>query len=148
MKTSEKPVVVSEDFGLSRERVWKAITNLEDMKCWYFENIDTFEAEVGCKSEFPVQSGEHLFLHLWEVTEVVYKKRITYNWRYGGYAGDAFVTFSLSKHLDCTRLTLEFKVVEDFQDDIPEFSRESCQAGWEYFINGRLKNYLEQDRRG
>jgi hypothetical protein len=33
---------------------------------------------------------------------------------------------------------------EDFMDGIPEFKRESGLAGWEYFLNKSLKDYLEK----
>ena len=34
-------------------------------------------------------------------------------------------------------------IIEDFPEDIPEFSRESCNKGWEYFIQNRLKVFLD-----
>ena len=67
-----------------------------------------------------------------------------YNWRYEGYEGNSFVTFHLSEinsHL--TELKLTTKVTEDFPDDIPEFKRESCVGGWNYFIKDRLSEYLK-----
>jgi hypothetical protein len=39
---------------------------------------------------------------------------------------------------------LTVEVLEDFPDDIPEFRRESCIGGWNYFINHRLKEYLDK----
>ncbi len=31
-----------------------------------------------------------------------------------------------------------------FFENIPEFSRESCQAGWNYFIKEQLKAFLDK----
>ena len=44
---------------------------------------------------------------------------------------------------DSTLLRLTHQMPEDLPDDVPEFTRESCQGGWEYFIKGRLKEFLE-----
>lgn len=33
--------------------------------------------------------------------------------------------------------------LESFPPHIPEFKRESCEGGWTYFINQRLKEYLD-----
>lgn len=142
MKKSNEPIIVEETFQNSIEKVWKALTDLNEMKRWYFENIDIFKAEIGSKSRFSVHSGEQTFTHLWEVTEVVAPKKITYNWKYLEYSGDSFVTFELFEKDRQTKLRLTVEVVEDFPNDIPEFKRESCIGGWNYFINGKLKEYL------
>lgn len=143
MKTSDKPVEVVEVFDTDIKNVWKALTNLEEMKQWYFDNIDSFEPVVGSESCFPVESGERTFTHLWKVTEVKKPVRLTYNWKYAEYEGDSFVSFILEEKDQKTFLTLRVEVVADFQDGIPEFNRESCLGGWEYFINRRLKAYLK-----
>lgn len=33
--------------------------------------------------------------------------------------------------------------LESFPQHIPEFKRETCEGGWTYFINQRLKEYLD-----
>ena len=40
-------------------------------------------------------------------------------------------------------LRLGVEVLEDFPGDIPEFDRESCIAGWNFFLSERLREYLE-----
>ena len=80
---------------------------------------------------------------MWRVTEVVPVKKIAYNWKFEGYRGDALVVFELSRQNNATTLTLTNIVRESFPDDIPEFTRESCIAGWEYFIKQSLKKFLE-----
>ncbi len=81
---------------------------------------------------------------MWEVTEVVPGKMITYNWKYDGYPGDSFVVFELFKQNNLTRLKLTHQVYESFPEDIPEFSRESCIEGWTFFIKKSLKGFLEE----
>ncbi len=70
-------------------------------------------------------------------------QKITYNWRYKEYPGDSFVTFQLTNDKNNVQLKLTTVVVENFPKDIPEFTRESCIGGWNYFIKERLKQFLE-----
>ena len=114
------------------------------MRQWYFENIPSFKPEVGFETQFNVKSQNRDFLHMWKVTEVVPIKKITYNWRFEDYPGDSSVTFELSRQNDFTMLKLTVDVQESFPEDIPEFTRESCIAGWEFFIKERLKEHLEK----
>jgi uncharacterized protein YndB with AHSA1/START domain len=144
MKKNEKPIVVEQTFQVTIDTVWKAITDIKQMRLWYFDNIPDFKPEVGFKTQFNVQSGERNFMHKWKVTEVVSRRKITYNWQYENYAGDAFVTFELFEQNDQTTLRLINQIVEDFQDNIPEFTRESCVGGWTYFIKKNLKEFLDK----
>jgi hypothetical protein len=41
-----------------------------------------------------------------------------------------------------TKLTLISTGIESFSRDVPEFTRERAQAGWEYFIQQQLANFL------
>ena len=82
------------------------------------------------------------YLHVWKVTDVAFQRRISYQWRYEGYPGDSSVTWEISERSDGTRLNLTHEGHETIQGD-PIFSRESCVAGWTYFIHDSLKAFLE-----
>jgi uncharacterized protein YndB with AHSA1/START domain len=143
MRVDEEPVVVEETLNAPVETVWNAISRADLMRQWFFDNIPDFKPEVGFGTQFNVKSGDRNFLHQWKVTEVVPNRKLKYSWTYDEYAGDAFVTFELSEQGNGTKLRLSVEVIEDFQQDIPEFTRANCVAGWEYFISQRLKDYLE-----
>ncbi len=64
------------------------------------------------------------------------------NWRYKEYSGDPFVTFELFENENYVQLRLVAEIIRSFPSDIPEFTRESCIGGWEYFIKSSLKEYL------
>lgn len=145
MKKNDKPIVVEQAFNTSVKKVWNAISKPEQMKQWYFENIDSFKPEVGFKTRFEVAVEDRKFTHLWKLTEVIPYQKITYNWKYEEYRGDSFVTFELTEENKHVKLRLSHKVVESFPDDIPEFSRESGVQGWNYLIGKSLKEYLESD---
>jgi uncharacterized protein YndB with AHSA1/START domain len=142
LKTTDEPIVVEQVFNSSIETVWNAITEISQMCQWYFDNIPTFKPEVGFETQFNVQSDERNFLHKWKVTEVQVLKMIKYTWVFKDYAGKSTSNFELFKQNNLTKLRLTVDVLEDFSDDIPEFKRESCIAGWKYFINDRLKDFL------
>lgn len=142
MNTTPTPIIVEEIFDAPVQKVWTAITVLDEMKRWYFDNIPTFEPVVGFETEFGVQSETRHFQHIWKITEVIFNKKISYSWQYSEYTGAALVSFELFEMGNQTKLRVSNFGLETFPQDIPEFAPESCQAGWEYFIKGRLKKYL------
>jgi len=144
MRTNEEPIIVEQEMKKSVDIVWSAITDINQMRQWYFDNIPSFKPEVGFETRFMVKSETREFLHIWKVTEVIPQKLIKYNWSYEEYVGDSFVVFELIKQNSSTLLRLSHHVTEDFPDDIPEFTMESGLAGWTYFIKKRLKDFLEK----
>ena len=144
MRSSDEPIVVEQTFNATIDTVWKAITQVDLMRQWYFDNIPSFRSEVGFETQFNVHSEGRDFLHMWRVTEVVPGKKIVYDWRFAEYAGDASVAFELIKQDNLTSLRLTCTIRESFPEGIPEFTRESCIGGWEYFIKKSLKEYLER----
>jgi len=142
MKKNEKPIVVEEKFEKDLTMVWYAITEVDQMRQWFFEEIPDFKPVVGFEVEFNVDAGEKKFLHQWKITKVIPEKLIQYNWKYGGYSGDSYVTFEIEEEKNITKLKLTHVITEDFPNNVTEFRRESCITGWNYFIKQRLKNYL------
>jgi uncharacterized protein YndB with AHSA1/START domain len=143
MKASEPPIIVTQLFKQSIETVWKAITEVNQMQQWFFDNIPDFKAEVGFQTQFNVKAPSRDFLHIWTITEVVPNEKIVTYWKYENCKGNSYVTFELKPHNEGTQFTVITKVIEDFPDDIPEFARESCIGGWNYFVKERLLAYLK-----
>lgn len=137
------PIVVEQIFTVPKVELWKAITEQEQMIQWFFENIEAFEAKVGFQTKFIVENEGRVFPHLWTITEVIQHQKIVYNWKYEGYLGDSTVSFELIDQHQSTSLKLTHLVIKQFPEDIPEFRRESCEAGWVYFIQTRLREYLK-----
>ena len=146
MNVSDLPVIIKQEFPYSLAIVWDAITQHQQMTQWFFEQIPEFKAEFGFKTQFNVQAPSRDFLHVWEITEVIPLKRIVYNWKYKGLEGSSYVIFELINRDSTTMLTLTNQITEDFDDSIPEFKRESCIGGWNYFLKERLFNYLKQKK--
>jgi uncharacterized protein YndB with AHSA1/START domain len=135
MKTTEPPVTTEQFFDRSIDEVWTAITQLDQMHQWYFDNIPEFKAEVGFKTQFNVEAPSRDFMHLWEVTEVIPHAKLVYKWCFEDLKGESYSIFEVDGDNSKTKLTLTAVVTKDFDTTICEFKRESCQAGWHYFIN-------------
>ncbi|MEJ2195399.1 MAG: SRPBCC domain-containing protein [Ignavibacteriaceae bacterium] len=145
MRKEEEPIIIEETFNVPVETVWNAITQVEQMCRWFFENIPSFKAEVGFEIQFNVKSQDRNFLHKWKITEVEPLKKVSYDWKYANYPGNSFVVFELFEENNSTRLRLTHQVTESFPQDIPEFKRESGIEGWNYFIKNALKAFLENN---
>ena len=138
-----EPIIVEQTYHSTVEQLWKAITDQDQMRQWYFQTIDSFKPEVGFQTQFNVQAHDKNYLHIWKVTQVVPKRKIVYNWKYGGYPGDSFVIWELTSEDNLTKLKLTCEGLETFPQDNPDFSRESCIEGWTFFLCKRLKTFLE-----
>ncbi|EQA37963.1 hypothetical protein LEP1GSC047_4211 [Leptospira inadai serovar Lyme str. 10] len=126
----------------SVSRVWKAITNTEEMKKWYFD-IPAFKPEVGFEFRFSAGSDENKYVHLCKITEVVEGSKITYSWRYEGYSGESYVTFELFPEGDSTRIRLTHSGLETFPRENPDLKRDNFVAGWTQIIETQLKEFLD-----
>lgn len=147
MSESTAPIVVEHTYEAPISEVWAAITDSDKMRRWFFDEMTDFRPQVGFETEFTHHHEGQDYVHQWKVTEVVPQRRITYGWRYGGYPGDSSVTWELYEVPGGTRLRLIHRGQETFPKDNPAFSRENCQAGWEYLLHEGLAGFLREQRR-
>lgn len=139
MKT--EPFVIERTYNAPVSKVWKAITDREDMKQWYFD-LAEFKPEVGFKFNFTGGPDDRQYLHLCEVTEVVKNKKLTYSWRYDGYEGISYVTWELFDENGKTRLKLTHEGLASFPS-IPDFAKENFAQGWTEITGKNLKEFVE-----
>lgn len=137
-----EPIIISHLMRAPIEDVWTAITDPVAMKKWYFAQLKDFRAEPGFRTEFKVKNGGRKFTHIWEVTEVIPPRRISYLWAYKEWKGLGLVTFNLEAHGRFTCLTLTSAGGHSFKAPIPEFNRDSGVEGWTYLICESLPAYL------
>jgi uncharacterized protein YndB with AHSA1/START domain len=138
-----EPFVIERTFNTSPEKVWKAITDKNQMKQWYFD-LKEFKPQVGFEFQFYAGTEEKKWTHLCKVTEVIPMRKLTYSWRYNGYEGNSFVTFELFPEESKTRLKLTHEGLETFPN-LPEFRKENFAEGWISLIGSSLKNFLEKE---
>lgn len=142
MKKTDVPILVEQDFKVSVDQLWSAITSPEEMRQWFFPQMLDFQLNKGFYTDFLITNEGRNFTHQWTVVEVVPHEKITVRWQFLEYPGDSHVTFHVSENENGSHLKLSVQVLQDFQDDIPEFTRESAVGGWNYFICEKLPEYF------
>jgi uncharacterized protein YndB with AHSA1/START domain len=142
-RSSSPSIILERIFKAPIATVWKAITDRDQMKIWYFD-LKEFKPEVGFEFQFYGGTEEKQYLHLCKVMEVDAKRKITYSWRYDGYEGISFVTFELFEEGNghMTRLKLTHTGLESFPAN-PDFAKKNFEEGWSHIVNRSLREFLE-----
>ena len=66
--TTTKAIVIERTFDAPVTRVWKALTDVDQMRQWYFD-LKEFKPEVGFEFEFAVEHEGMNYHHLCKVTK-------------------------------------------------------------------------------
>lgn len=139
-----EPIIIERTYDAPISRVWKALTDRDEMEKWYFK-LDKFRPEIGFRFQFAGQGAKgEKYTHLCEIKEVVPHTKLAYSWRYDGFTGDSLLTFELFDEGDKTRLRLTHAGIESFPAGNPDFGKESFKAGWEYITGISLKEFVEK----
>lgn len=143
MDNQHQPFVIERIYNAPVERVWKAITDKDDMKQWYFD-LREFKPAVGFSFEFYGKgSTGQTMKHLCQVTEVQPLKKLAYSWKYEGYQGISYVTFELFPEGNGTKLKLTHAGLETFPP-LADFAKDNFVKGWTELTGSLLKTFVEQ----
>jgi uncharacterized protein YndB with AHSA1/START domain len=137
-----EPIIVERTLNAPPEKVWKAITDRNQMKSWYFDLAD-FKPKVGFEFRFTGGTETKKLLHICRITEVIPQNKLSHSWRYDGYEGLSTVTFELFNEGKQTRVRLTHTGVETFPQATGDFARENFVQGWTHIIGTSLKGYVE-----
>src|SRR5580700_10693210 len=118
----KQPIVIERTLNASPAKVWKALTDVNEMKHWYFD-VSDFKPEPGFAFEFWGENEGRKFLHLCKVIDAIPEKKISYSWSYEGYEGNSVVIFELSPHGAGTKLKLTHIGLESFPQTNKDFDR-------------------------
>jgi uncharacterized protein YndB with AHSA1/START domain len=140
------PVIVERALNAPVANVWKALTDVDQMREWYFD-LKEFKPQVGFEFEFMVEHEGNRYHHLCQVTEVIPEKKIAYTWRYKGESGDSLVTFELFAEGDKTHVKVTHAGIETFPK-APAYARKNFENGWTAIIGTELKDFVEKTRKG
>ena len=141
-----KELIIERLLNAPIEQVWKAITEKDLKKQWYFD-LEEFKPEVGFKFQFTGgPSPEKQYLHLCEITQVVPNQKISYTWRYDGYEGNSLVSFELFEEGNKTLLKLTHSGLETFLKTNPDLAIHNFEEGWNSILNVGLKDFLENKK--
>jgi len=135
------PLIVERTFNAPVDQVWRAISDKDEMKRWYFD-LKRFEARKGFEFDFTAEHKGMKFIHLCRVKEVIIHKKLSYTWRYKNQPGDSLVTFELFPEGNKTRLKLTHTGLESFPA-VHAYDRKNFQRGWNFIINTGLQKYTQ-----
>ena len=137
------PFIIERAYNAPIIKVWKAITDRNNMKQWYFD-LAEFKHKVGFEFQFLAGTDQKKYLHRCKISEIITGEKLTYSWQYDGYDGISYVTFELFDEGDKTRLKLTHRGIETFPLSNPDFAKESFSEGWTYIIGTSLKEFVEK----
>ena len=137
-----EPIMIERIYNAPVARVWKALTDVDQMREWYFD-LKEFKAQVGFEFEFVVEHEGNTYHHLCRVTEVIPEKKLAYTWRYKGEPGDSLVTYELWPDGDRTRFKLTHSGTETFPKT-PAYARKNFEEGWKTAIGSELRQFVEK----
>ena len=142
-----EPLVIEQTFDAPIWPVWNAITDKDEMRQWYFD-LKEFKAEIGFQTQFDVDNNGVAYTHIWRVTEVVPLKKISYEWKYGGYPGNSLVSFELFAKGNKTGIKLTHERLDTFLPAVnPALAKENFIQGWTRFIGTNLKEFVENKQK-
>jgi len=137
----ETPFKFEHVYDAPIEMVWRALTNENEMRAWYFPQLKEFKPIVGF--DFVFANDGSSYQKEWRVTKVEYGSVLAHSWIYRGYAGSSEVNFELFKEGDKTRLILTHTGLASFPHD-QHFARHRFEDGWKQILGINLKNHLVQ----
>ena len=136
------PFIIERVFDTPAHVLWKAITDKNEMKEWFFD-VKEFKAEPGYRFSFSGGKDGRVYQHLCEVVEVIPYKKLSYTWKYEGYEGISKVIFELSEEDGKTRLKLTHEGLETFPAATnPDLAKENFIGGWTAIIGTSLPEYI------
>jgi len=136
-----EPFVIERTFNAPVKKVWKALTDKEQMKQWYFD-IPEFRAKTGLEFRFVVRDNDGKeWVHLFRVKEVIPNKKLVHSFKFADYAGDSLVTWELFDEGNRTRVRLTHAGLETFPA-IKGLAKENFAEGWNQIVGTSLENFL------
>lgn len=143
-QNTSAPIIKEVLLDATPAKVWKVLTDKEEMKQWYFD-IKEFKAVPGFEFQFQGGTEQNTYTHLCRIIEVIPLQKLSYTWRYDGYEGITLVSFELFEEGESTRLRLTHEGLESFApNNNPDFDRSNFEAGWTYIIGTSIKKFLEK----
>ncbi len=140
----QPPFVIERTFNAPASRVWKALTDKEEIKHWSF-TIPDFKPVVGYEFTFDGENDGRRFVHFCQITEVIPERKLAYTWRYENIIGISHVSFELFSEGGKTRLRLTHEGLENLAHAGPDYARTNFMAGWTAIFDQGLKEFLQRE---
>lgn len=138
------PITVQYKINAPAEKIWKALTDKNEMKSWYFD-IQDFVLEIGKEFNFYEPGGENKYHHQGEILEIIPNQKLKHTWSYPDFSAlKTIVTWDLLPEDEQTLVKLTHEEIENFKDLGDGFSRENFTEGWKTIVGQSLKEYAEK----
>jgi uncharacterized protein YndB with AHSA1/START domain len=135
------PVIKEITIDASLSKVWKALTEKEQIAKWLMPSND-FELRVGATFNMLGTSKGVEYPHVCTIKEIVPEKKLSYTWAVKNKLGDTLVTYELENRNGKTKLTLTHSGWDTAKLITEGTYRDDYNNGWEQVIPG-LKKYVE-----
>lgn len=137
------PIIIEQKVNASAEKVWKALTDINEMKIWYFD-IPDFIPEEGTVFNFYEPGDEKKYHHQAEILEIIPEKKLKHTWFYPEFSDQkTIVTWELEPQGESTWIRLTHENIDGFNDLGENFSEKAFKEGWTQLTEQSLKRYLE-----
>lgn len=138
-----EPIVKKVTINAAASKVWKALTNKNELKKWMLMTTD-FKAEKGkefiFKTDDPGENWDGIF-HC-KVEELIENKKLVYTWNAGFINADTIVTIDLNEEDGKTEVTLTHTGWEKLAAN-QEQTRNAHSEGWDIRLVQKLKEIVE-----
>ena len=143
---NKEPIVKEVSINAPVSRVWKAITDMNELRKWFFDITD-FEPLPDAQFIFNAGGENKKLDHVCTLKEVEENKRLSYTLCFNELPGEeSLVSFELfDEGNDVTRLRLTHSGLEGFTAD-RVFTKDDFNGGWELLIKESIKEYIEQGK--
>ncbi|WP_345252567.1 SRPBCC domain-containing protein [Flaviaesturariibacter amylovorans] len=140
----EETLVFERRFDAPPAQVWKALTDTEEMRNWYF-SLEDFQPVPGFAFSFVGGPPDGIqYIHRCVVTEAVPERVLAHTWDYQGYSGSSTVRWELAPDGAGTRLRLTHAGIGTFPESNPDLAIANFRQGWTEIIHTHLRGYLER----
>lgn len=137
------PIIIEQKVNAPAEKVWKALTDKNEMKIWYFD-IPDFILETGRVFNFYEPGNEHKYHHQAEILEVVPGQKLKHSWLYPDFSDQkTTVQWEIQEEGEKTLVRFTHQDIENFNNLGENFSEKAFKEGWTGIISQSLKPYLE-----
>ena len=126
----------------SVDKVWRALTDKEQMSSWYF-TIAEFMALPGFEFKLYGEKKGVIFPISCTVKEVEENRKLSYTWSYDDYPAETLVIFELKAVGDQTELRLTHRGLQNIPQGGSDVSVRNHMDGWDFIIGSSLKQFVE-----
>ena len=123
-------------------KVWKAITEKEELAKWFHTSEDYIFEEGKTFHMDALHEGKN-YLHTITITKIIPEKKLGLDWFIESDCGITQVLYELEPSGDKTKVKVTHSGFDKY-GDAGEKNRTGYSSGWDHVLNVLLKEYVEK----